>query len=332
MLIGLVIGAVFLITILLVIIYRQKKSFLHVIKAMRSSSLTTGGYYKNLIDNTSSIIICFDKFGIIGFINNYGLEFFGYREFEVLGKNVAELFFNSAPDDEKDTKSLVQKIIGQGEQYKGFTCTSHKKSGEKVFIAWYNTVMQNAGGEVSEIISLGTDITERKNLENRLEEMASVDALTGVINRRKFSEVAGHNITRAKLEGWPISFFLLDIDNFKQVNDTYGHDVGDMALKFITDLCKATLRKMDVVARWGGDEFSIMLLNTKSGEAFKLASRLIKTVNSSNMTLGDGSKVHFEISIGVAEISKKDNLNAVIKRADENLYKAKSAGKNQAKV
>jgi len=297
---------------------------------MRNSSIANGGYYKNLVDNTSSIIVCFDKFGVIGFVNNYGCEFFGFKEYEVLGKKIGDLFFNSFDGGESCSPSIVQKIIGDGEKYKNFVCKSKRKNGEEVFIAWSNTVMQNAMGEISEVIALGSDITERKNLENRLEEMASIDSLTGIINRRKFNEMANIAMVKAKNNSSALSFFMIDIDDFKKVNDEFGHDKGDEALKFITSVCKKSLRKQDILARWGGEEFAVMLYDTPANEALKLAKRLIKNLNVSEMVINAQEKVGFGMSIGVSELTEKDGLEDVIKRADDNLYKAKRSGKNQA--
>ncbi|WP_421848744.1 GGDEF domain-containing protein [Marinomonas sp.] len=164
----------------------------------------------------------------------------------------------------------------------------------------------------------------RDEVETQLLELATRDKLTGVFNRHKWDEHIKDELALAN-RGHHFSLILLDVDHFKKINDTHGHDVGDIVLKSLVRALKRRLRETDVLFRVGGEEFAILLRDTHLGDAGKLAEQLRKNVESIN----EDKVPPFTISLGVTEYQDSDDQQRIVKRADVLLYEAKDAGRNQ---
>jgi diguanylate cyclase (GGDEF)-like protein/PAS domain S-box-containing protein len=176
------------------------------------------------------------------------------------------------------------------------------------------------------------DVTERKKLEDELRAQASTDSLTGVPNRRSFDAAARREVERARRYAKPFTVIAIDIDHFKRVNDTYGHDVGDIVLRNMTKTCLEKLRITDVLARLGGEEFAVLLPETGVEAAVVLAERLRVAVASTPIDTVKG-KLGITVSLGVALFALNETtIDLVLQRADQALYKAKHAGRNRVEV
>lgn len=157
-------------------------------------------------------------------------------------------------------------------------------------------------------------------------EMSTKDPLTGVYNRKNFDDAVDHWISLSKRYGHPFSLILFDIDNFKAVNDTYGHIVGDRVLKDAASLIRQVIRETDVFARWGGDEFAILLPETNLQEARKLAERLQDHIAENNPLR---SPTEITCSFGVTQYQEDDTKYSLLSRVDDLLLAAKAGGKNK---
>lgn len=167
--------------------------------------------------------------------------------------------------------------------------------------------------------------------QEQLFTLAHTDELTGVCNRRHFMALSEAEQNRARRYQHPVSYMMLDIDHFKVINDTYGHDCGDIALVSFAETLRSTCRNEDIISRYGGEEFLVMLPETSREKAMSLAERLRKTVEESTVTAGEAS-INFTVSIGVATTDltvEELSPYAVVKQADEALYRAKRSGRNQ---
>ncbi len=166
---------------------------------------------------------------------------------------------------------------------------------------------------------------ERELMVTELRRLANTDGLTGIYNRSKIEQILTIEVLRSRRYKHPLSIILADIDHFKMVNDTYGHNVGDVVLSGIASLMKEHIREVDTIGRWGGEEFLIVCPDTMAEGARKLAEKMRKKIE----------KHHFKdigvktVSMGIAQIGKDDWDEDMIKRADKNLYKAKKAGRNR---
>jgi diguanylate cyclase (GGDEF)-like protein/PAS domain S-box-containing protein len=174
-----------------------------------------------------------------------------------------------------------------------------------------------------------SDVTEVVNYEEQLLEMNRKDALTGIFNRRFFAQKLQEEFVRGRRHNRPLSLIMIDIDHFKQVNDQYGHQVGDEALKAFSARVLNRIRKTDLLARYGGEEFACLLPETSGESALILAKDLCRIVAGENWLCRDVS-LQMTISIGIAEgRPEMADSEALLKKADDALYEAK-AGRNRA--
>jgi diguanylate cyclase (GGDEF)-like protein len=163
----------------------------------------------------------------------------------------------------------------------------------------------------------------------RLQKEANFDHLTGLLNRRAFALLAIKSVANCRRYNEPLSLLTFDIDYFKLINDTYGHDVGDKALQHISQIIKSSVRESDTVARFGGEEFVVLLPRTSEANAQLLAEKVRNKIETGPLTL-EQTVINMTASCGVSEFySSETNVGETLKRADEGLYKAKNQGRNR---
>lgn len=178
------------------------------------------------------------------------------------------------------------------------------------------------------MLTIFRDITERKLTEEKLMFMATTDELTGLYNRRYFLESAKKELKRAQRYDHHFSFMMLDIDHFKKINDTFGHAVGDLALRHLASIMNNSLREVDIKGRLGGEEFCILLPGTKLDNAVLLAERMRKKIENTPFNNYDKA-ITFTVSIGVTAYSSGiKNIDELLIIADDGLYEAKALGRN----
>jgi diguanylate cyclase (GGDEF)-like protein len=177
---------------------------------------------------------------------------------------------------------------------------------------------------------LAQQTQELEKAQEELKLLASTDPMTKLYNRRYFMQVSESLLSLAKREDRPISLMMLDIDKFKNINDTYGHKIGDEVIIKLSELLQEKSRKSDIVCRWGGEEFVILLPNTEIEGATIIAEKIREVVDSLALPVKE-KEIHFSVSIGVSQFKNNSeiNLEATINRADEALYEAKNSGRNR---
>lgn len=191
-------------------------------------------------------------------------------------------------------------------------------------------IKQPRGGDQRVIIvGIAEDITEKKQLEGELQRLATTDVLTQSSNRRHFFECAHQAFEDARADGTPLAFLLLDIDDFKQINDSYGHQEGDQVLQRIADSGKSALRRGDLFGRIGGEEFAAVFPGCSAEVAEQIAERLQREIQ--RLSFSHGQKVYrVTVSQGLTALTDDDELlDNLFARADEAMYRAKRQGKNQ---
>ncbi|WP_419796535.1 MAG: diguanylate cyclase [Terasakiella sp.] len=203
-----------------------------------------------------------------------------------------------------------------------------KKSSGEVFTALFSATPLRLLDENVFFIAFN-DIAERKKMEQALEEAARTDYLTGTLNRRALSARAIDEKQRSKRNKKPISILMLDIDHFKKINDTFGHEVGDDALKELVALIGETLRTSDALGRIGGEEFVLLLPETSFEGAKVLAERIRTRIENNVLKTADGKELTMTVSGGLAEWATNQSYEEVLKLTDERLYKAKNTGRNR---
>jgi two-component system cell cycle response regulator len=235
-------------------------------------------------------------------------------------------------------------------QYTGYDLISILKSDERFsFIPIVGLTAFKEKDILSEILNLGADdfiykpynINEffsrvRANIRiskliKKLKETSEKDYLTGIYNRRTFFHFLENLTALSVRENKPLSFVILDIDYFKKINDTYGHDIGDFVLKKLAEIVLKMTRRADVFGRYGGEEFCLALPNTDLYGACLLANKIRSTISQTIMTFNKYKTISFSITIsaGVAEFTKGMEIDTLVKIADKNLYLAKENGRNR---
>lgn len=190
----------------------------------------------------------------------------------------------------------------------------------------------DAAGSIQYVVVMHEDITERKRLEEELKRLATTDSLTGTRNRHNFMEIAGRELTRAIRYGLPLVALMIDIDHFKNINDTYGHQTGDQVLKAMVDACHRDIRESDVFGRLGGEEFGLVLTDTTPEKSLEATERLREALSRVEVETENGV-VGFTVSIGMAALRDNyEGLEDLLNRADKALYEAKRTGRNKVVV
>lgn len=248
----------------------------------------------------------------------------GYSLDEVHKKNPR--FFASGQHDKNFYRDLWHKIETQG--YWQGEIKNRKKNGE-MFIAWQSiNAIKNRRGEVENYISVFSDVTAQRSDDKKYAHLATHDALTGLSNRLILNDRLEHAIFHAERTQKRVAVLFCDLDNFKPINDTYGHDVGDKVLQHCADYFKRMLRSEDTVCRYGGDEFVIILEEVDDFTTMKtLAGKIMQITYSP--ALINGHVIPVEMSMGVSVYPTDAAGEDLIKKADEAMYKAKRAGKNK---
>lgn len=251
------------------------------------------------------------------------------------GKNISDVFAKELTD--KFLSAIKAAITGNSIICLEYEINSHQInegfSKEAIKPSWFEGrifPVKQKEGDKRVVLWIAINITEKKLLEKELKLLAETDPLTGAYNRRYFFEHFNRAFSASKRYSSALSFLIIDIDCFKKLNDTYGHDAGDKILKELVAICSPLMRDVDLFARFGGEEFVAMLPNTAIDGALILAERIRKNINQKQLLLAN-NKINFTVSIGVSEISADDDqyVEEIIKRADLALYEAKEGGRNK---
>lgn len=259
-------------------------------------------------------------------VNKALCNIIGYSQEELMSKTFQDI---THPDDlDEDLRLVNQLIIGDIEAYQLEKRYFHKQ-GHIVHILLSVSLVKNKDGSPRFFISQIQDITRQKILELELENKAREDELTKVFNRRHFMALASREVVRGNRFHEPQAIMMIDIDHFKNINDTYGHDIGDEVLRVMARECSTSLRQVDVFGRIGGEEFGALLLNVGPAAAGKLAERMRKNIEELAVQTKKGT-VRFTISIGLATFTDANlPLDDLLRKADEAMYEAKRTGRNK---
>lgn len=269
----------------------------------------------------------YDRHWTMLFVSQGCARLTGYEPEDLINNRVAS--YGNLMDEEDSERILgeVQAALDNDESFSleyGLT----RQDGSRIWV-WERGrgVEEEDGTVVLEGIVL--DISDRKTLENELEEMATRDPLTGLFNRREMSRVLEEELDRARRYQRPMAVLWVDFDHFKDVNDTFGHAAGDSVLRSISRLLLGSVRSVDAIGRFGGEEFVIVLPEMDLEEARDTAERLRRKVAEKPQPLGNGQEVPLTISVGVAVYPDHGQTAPTLcAAADKAMYLAKQRGRN----
>lgn len=273
---------------------------------------------QNIFDSSSDAIISTNMRGRIDFFSRGAEEMLGCTQEQACG-TLAHHFLG---DGVEDIRRMVVGLQARG-RVLNYAADLVRKDDTRVPVTMSVSLLHAADGEVSGAISISKDMTEQRELEHNLRELSIRDGLTDVYNRRYFRERLAVELNRARRQGHTLSVLLFDIDDFKAYNDTHGHLAGDKMLEQLGVIIKECIREdVDIPFRYGGDEFTVVLVETTAEQAREIASRL--RASFSKWTRGEST-----LSIGMLAHAEGMDEETIIREVDRRMYRAKRAGGDQ---
>ena len=288
--------------------------------------------YRALVENASDIVFRTNDNGYFTFVNASTIRITGYEEEELTGKHYSTFVLPDMSDEAIKFFGIqfVKRLQNTYSEYPMIT-----KDGREVWLG-QNTQLIVEDGKVTGFQAVSRDITERKRLERevrdneeRYRELSIIDDLTQLYNSRHFYDQLKMEIDRLDRHEHPLTLLLLDLDDFKAFNDTYGHIEGDQVLLRLGQVIKKCLRKADSAYRYGGEEFTIILPMTTSEEGIVTAERIREELKKENFSRVPGKQVHLTVSIGLAQYRKQEDMKTFVNRADHLMYQGKKNGKDR---
>lgn len=264
-------------------------------------------------------------------VNQALCEMTGYASEELLGMTFQDI---THPDDlDADLEHLRALLAGEVRSYE-MEKRYRRADGEAIWVLLSVSLVREADGTPLHFIAQIQDIGERKLYEHRLRHLADHDALTGFFNRRRFAEELSREVARGRRTGRSAALLMLDLDNFKYVNDTLGHAAGDEVIRAVAALLRTRVRATDVTARLGGDEFAVLLPETDAPTARRVADDLRARLRDQHVAHDDGADVHVTASVGVTMLAPTDDLEAdgLLVQADLAMYEAKESGRDTTRL
>lgn len=280
----------------------------------------------NIIKNSSLVIFTWDlDYKILSF-NPYAERVTGYKEEEVIGKSWVDLFLH---DDEKPKVEGLTRYLKSGKPLKNSIGDVWRtKDGRNIELIWTDSPIVDENNDVVKIISIGTDITDHKNLVKRLNKIAYYDGLTGLPNRSLLEKEAEKIIERARSKDEKLAFLYVDIDDFKQINDTLGYSAGDKLLIHIGQVLKSNEKNNYYLSKLGEDEYSIILTGVKDKEdVIERTERILNAIRQPWCT--DNYEFNISASIGISLFPDNgDNFYDLMKYGNMAMFHVKQRGKN----
>lgn len=281
--------------------------------------------FRGVLENLSASAITVDGDGRVTFVNDAFLALTGWAREEVLGQD----YFARFIPEGHEIAQLFRDAMRAGQvgdlpaHYENEILT---RAGERRLVAWDNVVLRDRDGCPTGTASVGQDVTVQRAYEARLTALSEHDELTGLYNRRGFRRMAEHEARVVARMQRRDAVLYIDLDRFKPINDTFGHQEGDAALRAVAALLRATVRDADFAARLGGDEFAVYAVGLRNaGEGQVLADRLRAVLDAHNAhATAAGRPYEIGFTVGVSEIGPGDDVDAALARADAALYAAKS--------
>ena len=296
-------------------------------------------YYKNILDNLYEGVYICNLERMITYWNSAAERLTGYKAEDMIGKHCWDniLMHTNDKGDSlcKNENCPAVKAMKEDKFVEEEILLKHK-DGYRIPVAVRISPIKDSNGKVTGVVEFFGDNSNKilafKQIE-KLEQLAFIDVLTGVGNRRYTEIKINTKLEELNRYSWAHQFGLLfvDIDNFKEVNDTYGHDIGDKVLKVIAKTFMNNLREEDFVGRWGGEEFILIIANMENKALYTLADKLRGLIEHSHVTLSD-KDITVTVSIGATIAKREDDIETAVKRADGFMYYSKKEGRNYVTI
>ncbi|MEP6944534.1 MAG: EAL domain-containing protein [Acidobacteriota bacterium] len=297
------------------------------LRSSHEAVVSSKAFTENIISSIGDALFVLDIDLNIVRVNQATLDLTGLSNEELIGSSIKDLRKDGGFFSEQDIKELHEKSSVNGvETY--LTLRDERN----VSILFSASLMTNADGISDGIVCMAHDITDIKTLESQLTQQALHDSLTGLANRVLFRDRVEHALTRVDRKHSPVAVLFLDLDNFKNINDTLGHAAGDELLVSVAQRLQACLRTSDTAARLGGDEFAVLVEDTTDTDGAALVAERIRDILRPSFLVG-GKEITIGTSIGIATTEDgNEDPEALLRNADVAMYMAKSEGKDRYAV
>lgn len=316
-------------------VFADKASIIAAERTKETISLNEK-FYKHLLDNLHDGVYFVDRNRMITYWNRGAERITGYSTHEVMGKCCKDNILMHVDEDGTrmcQTQCPLSLAMEDG-QTREATAYLHHREGHRIpVLVRVNPIKDSCGtviGAVEVFSDNSANLTSYQRVQE-LEKVAFVDPVTDVGNRRYTEINLEARFNEQRRYGWDFGVLFIDIDYFKNINDRYGHDVGDAVLRMVALTLAKNLRSFDFIGRWGGEEFLGIVVNIFGEQLHQVASKLRCLVESSSLTLED-QRVNVTVSIGAAMAEPEDSLESLIRRADKLMYQSKSEGRNRVTV
>jgi len=289
--------------------------------------------YKDILDNIYDGIYFADRSRSITYWNKGAERISGFESSEVIGKSCSDnilMHVDNRGDNLCKSACPLAKTIRDG-KIRETEVFLHHKNGHRVPVAIRTTPLRDEKGKIVGAVEIFSDNSSQIALRqrfNELQQMALYDKLTGIANRRYIEMNLKTRFGEMRRYGRIFGVIFIDIDHFKKVNDTYGHDVGDRVLKMVADTLVSNLRAFDILGRWGGEEFVSVVVNVNEELLSSIAHRFRFLVEQSRLFV-QSVDIRVTVSIGATLARPKDTVKTLIKRADRLMYRSKQLGRNR---
>ncbi len=281
--------------------------------------------FRSAFENSPIGIVLIDLNGRIFQANNFASEVLGYDKEPLSRQHISRLV---PPEDRAQLKNTLRRLVSGEDATLRTECRMLREDGLEIWTNLHVVVQRDGAGEPVYLIGQIADITEMKSSQNRMERMAFYDTLTNLANRRLFYDRLGQAVDHAQRSGHLSALLYLDLDQFKRVNDTLGHEVGDVLLQEVSTRLTSCVRKEDTVARLGGDEFTVLLFDIRSPSDASLVADKILTTLRQPLNIS-GHQLVVTTSIGITIVPQDGtDPNSLMKNADLAMYRAKEHGRN----
>jgi len=307
------------------------ESSVAIMDSLKAKIKLNTSFLEILFDAIPSPIFYKDKDGIYINCNDaFSKNILGIPKDEIIGKSLYD-FPKRIPKENADIYYKKDNELLQSHGTQTYKSEVKCSDGVTRYYNFYKATFMSESNEALGIIGIMMDITDIHNQEEKLKYLASTDSMTNLFNRRYLTESSESLCCLAKRNKSDISIIMLDIDNFKNINDMHGHKMGDEVIILLAQLLKKHSRKSDIVCRWGGEEFVMLLPDTNLEGGLRISQKIRKLVENLVINLEDNQELKYTVSIGVSQINCKTdfNIDSSIDRADKALYKAKASGRNK---
>jgi diguanylate cyclase (GGDEF)-like protein/PAS domain S-box-containing protein len=288
--------------------------------------------FKKIVDLANDVIIVTEakKTKDVGYeivyVNNAFTKLTGYSSEESIGKTPKML---QGKRTSVSTRNKIDASLNNMQPIR--ECIyNYSKTGAGFWLDINIVPLYSSYGDILYFAAVERDITEQKEKEDTLSMQASRDSLTGLLNRRGFTHLADSAVNAAITNKYSLVIAMIDVDHFKKVNDSYGHDIGDKTLCKLAEIMQSCFRKSDLLGRFGGEEFIIVISGSEENRVQSMMNEFREKVANTVIAITPDSRINLTISIGLAFLDKiNNNFTDIVKAADTALYQAKSSGRNK---